>query len=153
MLLWALVCPGRCIYRESTPTAPGWEGRDTQCGLEFEDLLSAIPILFFNFLLSFHHKWSRHWRFKLQTLYHLIFWKTTFCSLGVDRTNEIFLGFLSHREPHSLGHYDTKAGSSVKLVIPSMSVVQKQPQMIYLWAYSTQLWHSIPILRELHLSG
>ena len=54
IFLWALVCLGRCAYKKSMSTAPGWAGHGIQLGLE-NDLLSALSRLFFNFLESSHH--------------------------------------------------------------------------------------------------
>lgn len=60
MFLWALLCPGRCAYKESTWTASDWAGHGTQLGLEVEDLISVLLTLFFSFFLSLFSQYLAH---------------------------------------------------------------------------------------------
>lgn len=53
-LLVSLSLPRQMSLQRSMSTTPGWAGHGIQLGLELEDLLSALPRLFFNFLQSSH---------------------------------------------------------------------------------------------------
>ena len=92
MFMWALLCPRRYIYRESMSTAPGLPGHGIQHGLELEECLSALPMLFcteigdygksslsYSFLpfLTCRCRWYeifKHWKYPKMSRINMALW-------------------------------------------------------------------------------